>query len=1171
MTVRLSLMLSCWMVAASSSGQAVTELPGHAGPVSGVAYSPDGTQVASSSFDKSIKIWDIAGKKELRTLPGHGDIALSLAFSPSGQQILSGGHDKLLKLWNLSTNQPTRTIGPLAADVVNLILSPNGQHLVALSVDGFIRVYDAATGQAVGEWKAHEGGVTAASFQPDGTVINSVGADKHLRSWKFPTGEALGAIDIGAEPASQVTILADASAAVTGDKTGLLQSWRLPIGSVKPLAGHAADIVQLRKAGNHLISLGSDQSIHVHDIVTGQELKAIAHPVPVRDLTISPTDPNLLLTAGEDKTLRAWNLADGANVGARPDLTDLPNALTFMPDGKGIILGENGGRIRTLAYPFTYEFDDRPVGTHIAPLTSVARTAKSGFVLTASQDRTVRLWDPNGAPIRAYALFAPVRQAVIAETENRVAAVGIDNVLRLWGIDGAEQKVLPNVTGAIAFSPDGKWLAYGGADNKLHLQPADFSAPERLVATHGGPIRTILFRPDNAQVLSGGADNVIKVADVASGAEVRTLAGHQAPVTSLSISADGKTLASGSEDKTVKLWNVEAGTPTANFAEATAPVLSVAITPDASTVIAGAADNQLRVYRGGILRATVPSPAPSGVAFTTDYQHFLVGAGDNNLHFVSEREPRLIGQHGGPIRAVEVTKDGKTVISAADDTLVRTWDLATGKGMQGFAHTSPVTRLALHPNGTNVVTGENGGKVRVWEIANGTPGAMIAATPGVNSLSLSDDGSIILFTTADGIVHQNKLDGASVASSNLPPSTAALFVDPSRTLAVAGKAKSLAIIPVALAWSQKADGAIVGLKSIPTGVVAASADGKVTIRAAADGAAGLVIASPAPTSLATSTDSTRVAVGSTDQHLRLFDLANGNLLQDYSPASAPITSVAYRRDGHAIVTTAADGSVTTWSPPTDKPGAALATFTTPAPASSSVWLADEKHWAVSSADKVIRFFAPPPPVLVDLAGHDGDVFGVAFSPDGTKVASTSNDQSIIVWNLADNAKVAQLKGHVGQVYGVAFHPGGQLLASCGADKSVILWNLADQKEVRRFAGSAEPLYQVTFTPDGKQLVAVGVDRKIHIWDVDTGSEVKTLEGQPDEIYGLSIRKDGKHLATSGYGGNVMVWNIETGQQVFTHKLAEPAYSVAYRGDGAQLAVGSADKKVYLIDLPDTAK
>ena len=453
----------------------------------------------------------------------------------------------------------------------------------------------------------------------------------------------------------------------------------------------------------------------------------------------------------------------------------------------------------------------------------------------------------------------------------------------------------------------------------------------------------------------------------------------------------------------------------------------------------------------------------------------------------------------------------------------------------------------------------------------GTPTATIATTQGINSLSLSDDGSTILFTTADGLVHEHKLDGTLVPVSSLPSATAALFVDPARTLAVGGKAKLLALVPVALAWTQKSEGAVIGLESVPSGLVAGSSDGKVAVRSAADGAAGLIIASPTPTSLAVSTDGTKVAVGSMDQHPRLYQLTDGKLLQDYPPISAPITSIAFRRDGHALVTTAADGSVSTWSLPTDKPGTVQATFPTPAPATSSAWLADERQWVVGSADKVIRTFAPPPPLEIDLAGHDGDIFGVAFSSDGTKGASVSNDQSVIVWNLLDRVKLAQIQG--------TRRTGLFRLVPSRGSVARVLWSrqVRDPLESRGSKGSA-PLprfggcaYQVSFMPDGKQLVAAGVDRKIHLWDVGTASEVKTLEGHPDEIYGLALRPDGKRLVTSGYGGNVIVWNVDSGQQVFTHKLAEPAYSVAYRRDGAQLAVGSADQKVYLIDLPDTAK
>ena len=159
-------------------------------PVSAVAFSPDGTRLASGSSDETLRLWDVqTGQRIGQPLRGHGGDVLSVVFSPDGTRLASGGYDGTVRLWNAKTNQPLGA--PLQGhegSVWSVAFSPDGTRLASGGYDGTVRLWNAQNGQRIGKpMRWHEKGqVRSVAFSPDGTRLVSGGEDNTLRLWPAP-------------------------------------------------------------------------------------------------------------------------------------------------------------------------------------------------------------------------------------------------------------------------------------------------------------------------------------------------------------------------------------------------------------------------------------------------------------------------------------------------------------------------------------------------------------------------------------------------------------------------------------------------------------------------------------------------------------------------------------------------------------------------------------------------------------------------------------------------------------------------------------------------------------------------------------------------------------------------------------------------------------------------
>jgi WD40 repeat protein len=795
---------------------------------------------------------------------------------------------------------------------------------------------------------------------------------------------------------------------------------------------------------------------------------------------------NTLVTAGQDGTVRLWDMATGQEVRrfARPTMPAQPNARPVRPPAPAIPQPVPPARPGTPApaakpVPAPVPTVPKPAGQAAnpqaaAPAVALPRAtggkggpdeakpnadadAKAEAELKARVEAARAQAEAAAVAARQQALLggqgASNSSAVALSVDGKTIAVAGGTAIQLYEVETGNplhKLTAPAAPIGLLFSPDGRTLAARAADGsavlwspdtgkerhriKPAVQPTNQRTAVAALRTGGdGPGMT--FTSDSkalvlasSEIKDGNIAGAVKFWDVNSGEELRELKGPLGLIAGVALSPDGKVL-TYSEAGVVKAFKADTGDVLfeTRLAE---PAGSLLYSPDGKRLAVRGRTGMVRVCDGENGRELfVLGEPPTGALRGT----VAVGG--------------LLGTSLSPeVRNVAFSPDGQRVAAAAGGT-IRVWSAVTGKELPlGDGHTASLAAVVLSPDGKTAVSWGSDGTIRRWDTATGKtvgtfrlPGATVAISADGRTVAASGpDGTIRLFNSADGREVRH-FKGAPRGAAGLA------FSPDGKALAERGADGVIRLYDPATGTESRQFASQGGSNPLPPGAVVV-APPRLGGSASASGLVfspdGKLLAAPGSATTATTgagAVNVRTATRGSRATITLYDVATGKPLRTIEP-SVSVASFAFSPDGRVLATENADDSLSLWEVASAKERARLGGR--PAPVQ------------------------PQPPVFatpqVVFAGGIGPGFAeparpatLGFSPDGRVLVARSADRSVRLWDVEAAKELGRFKGHDGAIETVAVSTDGKTVASGSADTTVLLWDAASLMKDMTVLASAD--------------------------------------------------------------------------------------------------------------------
>ncbi|KAM3100585.1 TIR domain-containing protein [Phormidesmis sp. 146-35] len=539
-----------------------TLLPGRQDLIWGVAYSPDGTLIATGGNDGTLKLWNPDGKlaaevnsdqeviwsvafspdskliatggskegntrlwdrngKQVKELEGKQTLVLSVTFSPDSTLIATGGTDGTLKLWNPDGKQilqdragkPMPEVGCRQSEVYSVAFSPDSQRMAIGCSDGTLQLWDRDGNPIQETLETNHVKVNSVKFSPDGQQIVTGGEDGTVRLWNRD-GKEIRELKGRQGIVQSVALSPDGKLIAAGGHNGNIQLWDRNGNSIDEFKGNQGIIWSIAFSPNsqQIVTGGNNGNASLWDRDSSPIGKLTEKRSGISNVVFSLDGQQVAISV--DKTIshgpsitELWS-RDGKLIKAWKNDQEKVFTVAFSPDGQQIAIGGDRGTTNL------WDREGKSIGElkgEQGYVRSAAFSQDSKLIITGGGDSTTKLWDrDSGKLISAWKNNQGIVWGVALSPDGKlIASVGDDGQVKLWNQDGKQVGEFPcqqGIVKSVTFSPDGKLIATGGNDGNTKLWNQDGKQIGEFPGSQGS-VNRVAFSPDGkliATVSSGG-------------------------------------------------------------------------------------------------------------------------------------------------------------------------------------------------------------------------------------------------------------------------------------------------------------------------------------------------------------------------------------------------------------------------------------------------------------------------------------------------------------------------------------------------------------------------------------------------------------------------------------------------------------------------------------------
>lgn len=1117
--------------------------------------------LVTSSADGTVSVWSLP-EHTLAARWRTGPVGLpSLASAKDGKLLATGAENGTITLWNLAAEAPKPLDGTTGAPITLAVLSPSGSLLAMAGTSNgqpavFVRNLD--NGQVTHTFTGHEKPILAIAFSPDNTRIVTGSEDQTVRVWNLANPQMPEQSKLLGHTAavSAVSFSPDGNQILSGSADKLVKLWNLADGMLlKDFPGHSEGILAVGYAANNQpFSVSSDRSIRFWNPADGSTIRAFNDQAKPIAAQMR-ADRQRIALVGEDKQIRIYQLDNGQLLQTLNGHAAIPTSVSFTQDGKRLVA------------------------------TAAAANQQAGETW---------LWDVEANPPRLLEGFTDptVTSAIFGKESNRLLVgnnAGILStralrfVIPLLGNTQAITSMLFHSNGQTLFmvSKDGSFRGFNVANGQ-----------QTFATNHGAAINSLAISPNEQVLATAGDNNQVRLWQTNGGGfGPQQLSGFPGPVKSVAFSPDGNKVVAGTVgDKPVAMaFDLQTGMAQQRFSQHTGMVLALApigdpANPLVANILSAGSDGVWHWGLNGIRH--IPghgAPVTSLAMLPGAPNQVFSGSMDTTIRRWSLENGQQLGQynHGGAVVSIAIRTDGQRLASASDNHTAKLWNINGQQiaEMRGdVRRKTHVARLQQQQNAASQRV--NIAKQRLDAAEQDVPKKTEADKKANETLAAANKD--VMDKTA--AVEKTKNDKIAAEKVAIEASTTARNAQLAQANAETAARDMAALVPVA---QQKAAQLAAASGANPTdeNLKKAAADAQAAVTMAQQKAQELQNAVAAPTQAAQN------AVNVANQAAQKVT----EVQRPYNEALAALRTAmsAQNLASQQQVIAARELKAAQELVPVVKDN-----FTKAEAAVSEVQkLLEAANQESNAADQAIRTIAFSPDgtllatagdfpnvhtwdaetgtALAAFAGHAQGISGLTFL-DNARIVSGSIDQSVRIWDLNPSWRLERTIGGIDKpdvisdrVMSLDFSADATLLLAAGGVPSrngeLHLFTVADGNRTL-FLPQAhdDAIYSAKFSPDGKRIASAGADKYLRTFDIAYGQQIRRFEGHTNYVLSVAWKGDGQTLVSASADQTIKTWNAETADQIVTiPNFGKHVTAVRFMGESDNIVSSSGDRLVRM--------